>query len=156
EFNVPPPPPFQNLYLPGITAGPEGNIWFTENHDPYTSSQIGVFNPSSDTFDQYAVPGGRYPGAITVGPDHNLWFTANFYGVASVEYIDEVTTGGAFTVYALQNAGAVGLASGSDGNIWFTGTPLYEGQPTVVGVITLSPAATPTQLAVTTQPPGAA
>ena len=47
----------------------------------------------------------------------------------------------------------VGITSPADGNIWFTGTG-RTGPPNVIGVVTLSSASNPTQLAVTTQPPG--
>ena len=136
----------------GIVAGPDGNIWFTE--DVCCSGyKIGVFSPTSDTvIHQYALPSGDYPGAIIVGPDQNLWFAD------SSGKIGFITTGGAITEYAVPNANPVALTAGLDGNIWFTATGTYNGvqYPNIIGVVTLSTTTAPTQLAVSTQPPGAA
>jgi streptogramin lyase len=146
EFDVPGTPI-------GIVAGPDGNIWFTENANGY---EIGVFSPTSDTvINQYALPSGDSAGAITAGPDQNLWY------VDPSGKIGTITTSGTITEYPVPNADPVAIASGLDGNIWFTGTGtfntttnLYE--PNIIGVLTLTATAAPTQLAVTTQPPGAA
>ena len=54
----------------GITAGPDGNLWFTE-----AASAIGRITPAG-TITEYALPtGGRGLRAIAAGPDGNLWFT---------------------------------------------------------------------------------
>src|SRR5262249_3986705 len=54
-----------------ITAGPDGNIWFS---DPY-ANQIGNITPDG-TVTEYAVPTpNSFPAGITVGPDGNIWFT---------------------------------------------------------------------------------
>lgn len=47
----------------GITAGPDGNLWFTEGN------KIGRMTPTG-TITEF--PNGA--GAITAGPDGNLWF----------------------------------------------------------------------------------
>ena len=55
----------------GITAGPNGNLWFTEAR----GNQIGRISPSG-TITEFPVPtAGSYPGGIAAGPDGNLWFT---------------------------------------------------------------------------------
>jgi hypothetical protein len=55
----------------GITAGPDGNLWFTE----LTSNRIGTINPTTRGLTEIAVPtatsGVR---GIAAGPDGNLWF----------------------------------------------------------------------------------
>jgi hypothetical protein len=54
-----------------LTAGPDGNIWFS---DPY-ANQIGNITPDG-TVTEYAVPTpGSFPAGITTGPDGNIWFT---------------------------------------------------------------------------------
>ncbi len=126
----------------GIVAGPDGNIWFSEYASGY---KIGVFSPSSDTvIAQYALPSGDEAGAITVGPDGNLWYADGSGKIGTI------TTAGAITEYTTPKTDPVALTAGPDGNIWFTGT----GTNNVIGVVTLTTVATPTQLAVATQPPG--
>ena len=51
----------------GITAGPNGNVWFTY------SEEIGEINPVTDAITYFS--GGDSPNSITTGPDGNLWFT---------------------------------------------------------------------------------
>jgi hypothetical protein len=54
-----------------ITAGPDGNIWFS---DPY-ANQIGNITPGG-AVTEYAVPTpNSFPAGITTGPDGNIWFT---------------------------------------------------------------------------------
>ena len=56
----------------GITAGPDGNLWFTEE----SVNQIGTINPDDARDHRVSHPRtGRTPGRITAGPDGNLWFT---------------------------------------------------------------------------------
>ena len=55
----------------GIVAGPDGNLWFTEQ----TGNRIGRITPSGE-INEFAIPtsdGG--PLFITAGPDGALWFT---------------------------------------------------------------------------------
>ena len=47
-----------NLYPYGITAGPDGKLWFTG------SGQIGQINPTTDVITEYAIP---YAGSSTRG-----------------------------------------------------------------------------------------
>ncbi len=61
-----------SLSLPTfITAGPNGNLWFTE----FSNDKIGRVTPSG-TITEFPIPTSHsVPGWITVGPDGNLWFT---------------------------------------------------------------------------------
>jgi streptogramin lyase len=61
-----------NGYPPwGITAGPDGDLWFAVQ-----SGQIGQINPTTDAITEYQVPyANSSPQGITTGPDGNLWFT---------------------------------------------------------------------------------
>ena len=54
-----------------ITAGPDGNLWFTASGNPY----IGEINPTTDAFAEFTIPNGDSARFITAGPDGNLWFT---------------------------------------------------------------------------------
>jgi virginiamycin B lyase len=53
-----------------VTAGPDGNIWFT------TSSQVGRSTPAG-VITLFSTGLGALQG-ITVGPDGNLWFVSAF------------------------------------------------------------------------------
>src|SRR5204863_3793094 len=54
-----------------ITAGPDGNLWFTEQF----GNKIGQITPAG-VITEFPIPtAGSSPGEITVGPDGNLWFT---------------------------------------------------------------------------------
>ena len=57
----------------GITAGPDGNLWFTEEH----GNNIGRISPTpKHKLAEFAIPtAGSLPFGITAGPDGNLWFT---------------------------------------------------------------------------------
>src|SRR5438270_7258815 len=56
----------------GITTGPDGDLWFTED----LLSEIGRITPSG-TITNFPIP-SDFTGnlGITTGPDGNLWFTS--------------------------------------------------------------------------------
>src|SRR6266702_311573 len=60
----------------GITAGPDGNLWFTE----FDGNKIGRISPDG-SITEFRLPTDCgsvvycEPSAITAGPDGNLWFT---------------------------------------------------------------------------------
>jgi virginiamycin B lyase len=55
-----------------ITAGPDGNLWFTEA----LANKIGRISTAGVVTGEFAVPtAGSSPQGITAGPDGNLWFT---------------------------------------------------------------------------------
>ncbi len=58
----------------GITAGPDGNLWFTEE----SANKIGRITPKGaiTASDEFFIPtASSVPFGITAGPDGNLWFT---------------------------------------------------------------------------------
>ena len=62
----------------GITTGPDGNLWFTEE-SPY-ANRIGRMTPQGNLIGEYPVPTpNTYPEFITAGPDGNLWFTESYF-----------------------------------------------------------------------------
>jgi streptogramin lyase len=94
----------------GITAGPDGNLWFTEE------GTIGRITPSG-TITEFPIPTARSAAhGITAGPDGNLWFTDN-YGK-----IWRITPSGTITEFPFSTAGSdpYGITAGPDGNLWFT------------------------------------
>ena len=60
----------------GITAGPDGNLWFTERQ---SGNRIGRITPTGTMteFSSGISAKGSAPNGITAGPDGNLWFTEN-------------------------------------------------------------------------------
>lgn len=105
----------------GITAGPDGNMWFTEECTAH--SNIGKFNAT-------AMDGGTGlivekptntamsgPAWITTGPDKKLWFTET-----TVDKIGNMTTTGTPDDFAL-NPNSIGngrITAGPDGAMWFS------------------------------------
>jgi hypothetical protein len=128
----------------GIAAGPDGNVWFTD--DGYYGegpSAIGQISPTTHAITEFPVspyPIGA-PDGIATGPDGNLWFT-NFNG--AIGTINPTTH--AITEYVVPYTASspVGIAAGPDGNIWFA-----DQGTNAIGVDILSGA----QLVVTQQPP---
>src|SRR6266581_1579757 len=92
----------------GITAGRDGNLWFTE----LAGNQIGRITPTG-TVTEFAVPSsGTYPNWITTGPDGNLWFT-------SYNTIVRFTPTGTITGFQLRTSNSpAGIIAGPDGNLW--------------------------------------
>ena len=122
----------------GMTKGPDGNIWFTEN----LNDNIDKIT-TSGVVTQYPLPASVYEGpqGIAAGPDGNLWFAE--YANAT---IGKITPGGVITEYPLPTAGSgpVNIAAGPDGNLWFT-----EYLSNAIGKITPSGVVTECPLPVT-------
>ena len=110
------------LYLPAalpesngegdITAGPDGNMWFTVPG----ATLIGQITPSGTvtTFTN-GLSAKAEPLSITAGPDGNLWFTE------AASKIGRITPAGVITEFTLPTGSApVAITTGPDGNLWFT------------------------------------
>ena len=111
-----------------ITAGPDGNLWFTEP----SLNEIGVIT-TSGAVTQYSDPSSLGYGSIVAGPDGNLWFTE-----PNSDQIGKITTSGTITQYPIPSGNSpVGLTAGPDGNLWFT-----EPGANQIGMITTSGAVT--------------
>jgi virginiamycin B lyase len=108
-----------------ITAGPDGNLWFTEEFGSGAVS-VGKINPSTQAISLFPVPTSAAiaPGGITSGPDGNLWFTeaagAQFGGNA-IGKINPTTDAIAQFPTSTHTVGHVpsGITAGPDGNLWF-------------------------------------
>jgi virginiamycin B lyase len=106
EYAVPTP----DSQMLGITAGPDGNIWFTEQ----LGKKIGRITPAG-IITEFTIPGTLVgPKQITAGPDGNVWFS-DFISVG------RVTPDGFITRFQIPSSSLPeGITSGPDGNIWVT------------------------------------
>jgi streptogramin lyase len=96
-----------------ITAGPDGNLWFTEQG---LLPGIGRITPSGD-ITEYPAALLQVPGDIVGGTDGGVWFTQS----GSSEEIGRIDTAtGAVTTFpAPTGAGLAGIDVDGDGNLWF-------------------------------------
>jgi len=119
----------------GICPGPAGdpNLWFTE----YYAAQLGRISTNGIVTEFALTNMISSNTTITLGPDNNLWFVEyNLNRIAAVTPPSPTTTAGtlplvheygpfgtnvpAFGGSPGTNAYLNGLASGPDGNLWFT------------------------------------
>jgi streptogramin lyase len=134
-----------------ITAGPEGNIWFTEQ----SGNNIARINSQGIVTEFPVTTAGSAPTGIAAGPDGNLWFTE-----AVGNNIGKMTTSGrVLKEYPIPTAFSfpAGITLGPDGNLWFTelgGNNI--GRITTNGVVTEFPIPTANSQAysITTGPDG--
>src|ERR1019366_8901039 len=98
----------------GITAGPEGDMWFTE----LSASRIGRITPTGDVTEfSLGLAPGSGPDEITLGPDGNLGFTE----VCSIR-IGRITPKGVVTEFSngmSSGSEPLGIVAGPDDNMWF-------------------------------------
>jgi streptogramin lyase len=126
------PVPTRSSRPEAITAGPDGNVWFTQSG---SGNGIGRITPAGK-ITEYAVAdpswGNRH--GIAAGPDGNLWFTQP-YGRS----IGRITPSGVITEFLAPTAGGLpeAITAGPDGNLWFT-------EPGMNRIGRISPTATPT------------
>ncbi len=124
--------PTPTAYPEGITAGPDGNLWFTES----TTNVAEITTRGVVT--EYPVPADNGdPVDIAAGPDGNLWYT-----LADVPAVARITTRGRTTEFRLPSIGSDldGIAAGADGNLWFTaGSQALICRITTHGVMTEYP-----------------
>ncbi len=109
----------------GITAGPDGALWFT---DP-GMDVIGRIT-AGGTYTLEAPAGTEVSTGITVGPDKNLWFTT-FDGVG------RITTAGTVTLFTDPSGSfPQGITTGPDGALWFAESNGTVGRITTSGTVT--------------------
>jgi streptogramin lyase len=151
EFPLPAP----NKTPYGITAGPDGALWFTE----LDGNKIGRIT-TAGTITEFNIPtGGSNPISIAAGSDGALWFTEG--NGNKIGRIPTTATPGdpQITEFAL-TAGSFpyGITAGPDGALWFVewnGNKI--GRITTAGVITefLIPTAGSNPSDITAGPDGA-
>ena len=122
--------PTANSGPAGITAGPDGNVWFTESH----ANKIGQITPKGKVT-EFAIPTrDSVPAGITAGPDGNLWFTE-----LGASQIGRVTPLGGVREHPVppdDRLGPRGITAGPDGNLWFTVGLARAGRITPGGDVT--------------------
>ena len=109
--------PTASALLRGITAGPDGNLWFAED----AGNKIGRITTAGVITEFPVTTSGANPENLTNGPDGALWFTE--YGAGSgAGKVGRITTLGSVTEFPAPTAHSspFGIATGSDGNLWFT------------------------------------
>ena len=109
EFPVPTPEsgPF------GITSGPNGNVWFSEQG----GNKIGRITPSG-TITEFPLPTPEgNPPVLALGPDGNVWFTEPI-----VNKIGRITPTGTITEFPTltTQSSPQAIIAGPDGNLWLT------------------------------------
>jgi virginiamycin B lyase len=138
------PVPTAGSWPQGITAGPDGALWFTEIYGTgvgrITTAGVITEFPTADT----------RPDGITTGPDGALWFTED-------NHVARITTTGVITQYPVDGY-PWAITAGPDGALWFTewiGNKI--GRITTSGVITEYhvPTADSAPMSITTGPDGA-
>jgi streptogramin lyase len=118
-----------------ITAGPDGNLWFTEKAAP---GRIGRITPAGVISEFSAgLTIGSQPESIVAGPDGNLWFTET----ANPGRIGRITPAGVITEFSTgltANGAPNQIVAGPDGNLWFTelNNPGGLGRITTSGTVT--------------------
>jgi streptogramin lyase len=132
------PLPSANSAPTGITAGPDGALWFVETGA--NINKIGRIT-TAGAITEYPLsnPNGFVPGStgsgITAGPDGALWFT-------ELNKIGRITTTGAITEFSIPAGTGFGfpgrITVGSDGSLWFTelGPFVAIGRITTAGAVT--------------------
>ncbi len=117
----------------GITAGPDGGMWFTE----WSAGRLGRIAPDG-TISEFPPASsaqltlGADPSGIVTGPDGKLWFTE--HGAGQVGELD-ASTGQLLGEWAV-GSGPEGIAIGSDGALWIAlNGPGGRSQPQIVRVI---------------------
>jgi streptogramin lyase len=110
EFTV----PTLDSFPLGITRGPDGNLWFTEQN----KAKIGQITTAGAVTGEFTITTpGAVPTSIAPGADGKLWFTED-----SSNKIGRVTTAGAIEDFAITTPSSAPqfIAPGGDGNLWFT------------------------------------
>jgi streptogramin lyase len=105
------PLPNANSSPRGITAGPDGNLWFAEAN----INKIGVITPGG-VVTEFSSNFIYDPVAIVAGSDGALWFTEPL-----ANGISRITTAGAvdhYTQFPTNNSNAFNIAAGPDGRLW--------------------------------------
>jgi virginiamycin B lyase len=125
--------------LNGITAGPDGNVWFTNARLGGPVGEIESITPAGaiTAFPQ----ANTAPDAIVTGADGNLWYGGRFPGSLTNGVIGRVTTDGTATEFLLPRLGGQEfgvivevVALGPDGNVWY-GQSEYSPHGAAVGHI---------------------
>jgi streptogramin lyase len=137
--------PIPNGFLTkGITAGPDGNLWFAEY------SYIGRITPSGVITTFVTPTPVGHNTAITAGPDGNLWYTV----AVNQNVVGRISPSGAITEFSLDDPtgwnyhSPSGITAGPDGNLWFAETPAGYPTPPFGNIGRITPSGQITQFSV--------
>lgn len=106
----------KELGLTAVTAGPDGNVWFTE----FNANKIGRVTPSGH-ISEFAIPiDGAYPSDIVTGPDGNLWFSEQRLNPPAA--IGRIDPTGQIAEFPLAGDATYPgrIVTGAEGRLWFT------------------------------------
>jgi streptogramin lyase len=100
-----------------IVAGPEGNLWFTNQGN---TPGVGRITPDG-TITEFTsgLQEGDIPTQIVSGPDGNLWFTER----GAVKAIGRITASGTITLFTSglsSDSAPWFIVPGPEGNLWFS------------------------------------
>jgi virginiamycin B lyase len=127
----------------GITAGPDGALWFTERY----SNKIGRIT-TAGALTEYQILSLGNPSSlgdsITAGPDGALWFTMTDPDQGGTPaQIGRITVTGAISRFTVPNTSYYApsqIVAGPDGALWFTQQfPPQIGRITTAGATTFYP-----------------
>src|SRR4029077_5960425 len=104
--------PAQHASPTGITLGPDGAFWITEE----TGNRIARVT-STGAVTEFALPHGSAPGlGITPGPDGALWFTDR-----GADAVGRIAVDGVIARFPLQKGSMpLGISSGPLQSMWLT------------------------------------
>ena len=127
----------KNAQMPGIAAGPDGALWFTQQqYEGKTRDGIGRMTTDGQST-SWPLPHRRAgPTRIAAGPDGALWFTEQ-----DAHAIGRITTAGAISEFPLTTGlSPYDIKPGPDGAMWFTADSCI-GRITTSGQVTAWPVA---------------
>jgi len=118
------PTPTSSSHPTAITAGPDGNLWFTEN----SSNAVGRVTPAGLSKEFPLTTPASGPKGIATGSDGNLWATE-----FSASKIARVTSAGTVAEFPTKTAASQpdGIAAGPDSALWFA-----ESAASMIGRVT--------------------
>jgi formylglycine-generating enzyme required for sulfatase activity/streptogramin lyase len=97
-----------------ITAGADGNVWFTENGD----NKIGRITPAGTITEFPLAAASSRSRGVAAGTDGNIWFTGS--GSVSVGVITPAGAITEFTPQYVSSANYVARGPATDSSIWYT------------------------------------
>jgi streptogramin lyase len=102
----------------GITAGPDGNLWFADTGD---TPAIGRITPGGQITEfSSGIASNSQLVTIAAGPDGNLWF-ADERSPGAIGRIDPATGQiNEFSTGLASGSDPKGIVAGPDGGMWFT------------------------------------
>ena len=105
-----------DTFLEDIVAGPDGNLWFTDQ----LNDKVGTINTTTHVITEFSTGtvSNTGPRGITAGPDGNLWFTEP--GLNKIGTINPTTHAIADFPVLTATSSPSRIAVGPDHKLWFT------------------------------------